>query len=400
MALTMRRWLAATFVLCAVALVVVLRDDAIVPGRNIYDPYRQREVLAGTHVGRVSERLRFVQIVDSVRASLPRATPASRVIMANAVPAGAVRVLNELVKSIARNRPAVPLVPVDLVFLVDTAPGVLGESRFGFGGSLRADYVLPRDSMGRCLVIGRVRVPAATSRGYYSNLLSNITQRRLLGPCGFFETFGVPSASVRRWLDDRDWGTALVSVSDTPYGPWAPTTPWYAEGFFDEWSLDYRSRVAMSRDGFLCAAGSAAACDSAMLQPARATTRALREATLWEANIVSPIWALDAADRDWVWNWNATVLGPRQSTVMAEMARTLGRERFHRFWTSTEPVTTAFARQAGQTMGEWTSAWAARMYSSPSRGPGVSPFALLIAVAVTAISLTYAIGRTARRQVA
>lgn len=400
MALNLRRWLAAAIVLCGVALIVILRDASPRETQNYDDDFRRREARAGEHVSVASERLRFLRLLDSVQLSLARPTMASRVVYGGDVPPNALRVLHQLVETVARDRPATPRIPVDLVFIVDTAPGALGSARAGFMGTVRTDYVLPRDSGDRCVVIGRVRVATAGGRAYYSSLLSAASQRRLLGPCGFFETFGLPSAPIRHWLDAASWSTALVSPSTSAYAAWRPSIPWFAEGIFGEWSFGFRLRAALSQNGFLCAAGSVLACDSVLLERTVPGARRLREARLWENRIVSPIWGVDASDRDWVWYRNAAPLGPRQSTVLAEMARTLGQEQFQRFWTANEPVQTAFERTAGMRLGIWGSAWASRMYSRPARGPGVSASALLIAAGVVALSLAYSIARSTRRQVA
>lgn len=404
MALTIRRWLSLAAILCGVAVIVLLREPAPSRRGNEDSALRQRESLAGQHVARAWERLRLAQLLDSLRRTVPApsAGASSRVIFARNLPPEATRALGVLLAIVAPARPTTPRVPVDLVFLVDTAPGPSAAGRFGFGSAMRADYVLPGDSVRRCVVIARVRVmrtpDGRSARGSYSALLSPGVRSRLLGPCGFYEWFGMPGPTVSAWLGARGWDLALASSWKSAYPAWTPREYWYSSSFLVPWSPNMRLRMATTTAGYSCATGTVRVCDSLVASAPRARPREFREAALWDGSVVSPAWSLDVDRQPWVWNWNSTQLGPRETTLLAEVARALGPDRFASFWATGRPLREAFREATGMGVGEWTADWAQRAYGRPEKGPAIPVVSLLVAVALSAVSLGYALTRAARRQ--
>jgi hypothetical protein len=113
---------------------------------------------------------------------------------------------------------------------------------------------------------------------------------------------------------------------------------------------------------------------------------------------VSPRTGLDVFDRYWWWR-NAEELGPREWTILAEMARTLGPERFRRMWHSDQPVREAFRSEAGMELGDWTRDWSQRLYGDQGRGPGISAFSALMALALAAVAFGFALATVQRRRV-
>lgn len=407
MALTFYRWVGLAAILCGVALVVLIREPAQSRRDNEDKVLREREQLAGRHVAQAWERLRLLQLLDSVRRTMPApgvgGTTASRVMFGRGVPPEAVRAANVLLTTMAPARPATPRVPVDLVFLVDTAPSVSASPRFTLGTALRADYVLP-DAGGdarRCLVIARVRVPRTPpgARASYSRLLVSAVRSRLLGPCGFYEWFGMPGPTVGAWLDARGWDIALASSWNSAYPAWTVRSYGYLGDFLGMWSPGMRLRMATTPAGYACATGDARVCDSLVVSAPGVHAGVLREARLWDGRVVSPAWGVDVGDwMSWIWYSNATQLGPRQSTLLAELARTAGPERFARFWTTRLPLRDALREATGSGAGEWTAGWAERAYGRPERGPSVALLPVLLAASLTAAGIAAALATSSRRQ--
>jgi len=397
MALTPVRWITLAIALCGVALVVTLREGTPANRERNQDDYRLRANIAGSHLSNAAERLRTAQLIDSVRSALPVGTDSSRYIIARNVPPVAAGVVHDLMRDISRGRPRTPRVPTDVVFIVDTGSAVPGTTRLWYNGAVRTDYAVSRDVGGRCLVVVRLSLRYTNQRWLYNALLSADARRRLLGPCGFVESFGLPSRSIRTWLDSRDWDVALTSLATTANPPWNPPVPWFENTFLGAWSMDFRVRRATSLTGYACAAGSLGDCDVVLLDGNRRV--GAREARLWEDSLVSPTWGLDMNDRDYLWYWFAPELGPRGSTLLSEIARSLGHDAFQRFWLSERSVETAFREQAGVSLSEWVVGWARRMYASPHRGPGTPPTGMAMGLIFAAVSVGAALARAARRQI-
>ena len=97
--------------------------------------------------------------------------------------------------------------------------------------------------------------------------------------------------------------------------------------------------------------------------------------------------------------WYHRPFGRRESFLLAEMVRSLGRERFAHFWTSNETVPVAFEQTAGEPLEQWTSRWAASQYGQvPPRGPGMTSWAWLMSGALIIIALLITARASGRRQ--
>jgi hypothetical protein len=171
---------------------------------------------------------------------------------------------------------------------------------------------------------------------------------------------------------------------------------------FSDWGL----REALTSRGFACVAGNEHACDSAILDSLRFTERpspfadiAGRNATLWGNGIVSLSAGLDNLRDNW-WFVFPRDLGPRDWTVLGEMARTLGANRFQQFWSSRQPPRDAFLSATGFELGAWTHAWAERTYGAQGSGPGVTATQVLLSLLVAGAAIAVALVASRRRQVA
>lgn len=92
-------------------------------------------------------------------------------------------------------------------------------------------------------------------------------------------------------------------------------------------------------------------------------------------------------------------LGRREPFLLADMVRTLGRERFARFWTSGDAVPVAFEKAAGEPLEQWTSRWIVAQYGPvPPRGAGLNVRGGFTSIVLVLLALGTALGVNARRQ--
>jgi hypothetical protein len=405
MALTLWRWVALSAVLCGIVTIAILREPKA-SRRNKYDasPFEERENLTRSHVSTASERLRLLAILDSLRPVMRNGAPGqSRVFMSSNLRPNLRRVLELLIDRIAPARPSRPVTPVDVMFVLDTSREMRGVPSAGFGGIMRADYLLPRpNSSDRCVVLARLKAfedPKAFRR-LYAGLLGDATRARLLGPCGFYEWFGIPGPQIDSWLRVRGWNLGLASAWDSPYPRWNPRRWWSRydrSGIFGTWPV----REVMTHRGFACAAGSEVSCDMAVVEGPSPGADVIMSVKVWSTGIVSPRASVNPVDRlaGW-WYQSSEELGPREWTILAEMARTLGPDRFAKMWRSDLPIREAFRAAAGMELGDWTQEWSQRLYGPQGRGPGIPTLSAIMGLAVAVVAFAFALVMVQRRQVA
>ena len=412
MALTLPRWIALAVIGFAIAAVAILRE-ASPHSRNVEwgGDARVRDDRALRHVGRAVERFRVLQLRDSIRSALgPSNSTQFRAGLSRAFDPKLRQVLQALVTYVQLERPVHPVVPIDLAFVYDTAPGFKGIPRAGINGILTADYVLPRPGTpDRCLVIARVKRIGERGESHprvFARMLGDPVRIRLLGPCAFYERFGAPGPRIDRWMQQQAWSIGLLSSWNDSMPRWRSGRMWFesmARGtLFSDWGL----RDAMTLRGFACVAGNERSCESAVLDSLRFAERpnrfadiSGRNATFWASGIVSLSAGLDNFRDNW-WFVVPRDLGPRDWSVLGEMVRTLGAARFQQFWTSNETPRDAFRSAAGVELGAWTRAWAERTYGAQGKGPGVTASQLLLSLLVAGAAIAGALLATRRRQVA
>ena len=408
MALTTTRWILVGLIGLLLVAVGSLQEPVPRFGNRVpRTVLTARATHAGEQLGIAAERYRILQLRDSVRSAMgPASSSQSRLAMARDLNPQVQRVLQRLMEHVDARRPQQPRVSVDVAFVLDTAQGIGGASRAGFDGILVGDYVLPRpNSNERCLVLARTKDLGEWGMKHpyaYANararLLSDATRLKLLGPCAFYEQFGSPGPQIDRWLQDQRWSLGLLSSWETPFPAWESQRGWYENLFSGTLFMNWGLRRTISPRGFACAAGDVAACERAILARPEASSLLRPRTTLW-SGVVSTGEGFDV-DRDSWWNARARELGPRDWTILAEMVRTLGPERFAQFWRSTLPPRDAFQAAAGQDIGSWTRDWALRLYGHQARGPGLSGTEALVAGALGILALAFALAASARRQVA
>jgi hypothetical protein len=391
MALTLGRWIAIALTGFALTPVVIL-SDANPPGWQPSERDRlvERNRVAETNLRRAADHLRTMRLRDSL----------ARVATSGSVPfqigAGFDRVSRALIESLVADaradRALAAKIPATVFFVLDTVTEVAGHPRaVGSRGALAIDYVLPDDSSRHCIVIARVR-SSTTRRLYEAELRNRISRERLLGPCAYFEHFGAPGDSIRRWLDERGWQFAQRSSWNTAPAPWLDGIP----------DSSYRSRIdlayVMGSSGRACAGGRDEACAEAVLTRVmlddRHTSPKLR------AGVLSPGLYNPFVHGDNGWLTRSWPLGEREWTLLSDMVRSLGAERFERFWASDLPPDRAFQAASGVPLPTWTREWIETTYHPQATGPALPAGATGFAALMLVVALGFAIGAARRRQMA
>lgn len=398
MALTLGRWLAIALVGFLLAPVVILGDADVSEWRpTARDRLVDRSRVAETNLRHATDQLRILQLRDSLaRSATARGWPAF------AIDAAFDRSSRILIDSIVAAVHAGGAkgaggagdarIPASVFFVLDTVTEVRGYPRATRSrGALAVDYVLPAGSSQRCIVIARAR-PVTTRRLFEAELRSRIIRERLLGPCAYFERFGAPGAAVRRWLDDRGWQFAQRSVWNVPPVRWLDGMP----------DSSYRSRIdldyVMSSSGRACAGGRDEACVQALVSQSSGADR--WTAMRLDAGVLSSGFFNPFVHGDNFWFARAWPLGAREWTLLSDMVRSLGPERFEQFWTSDLPLDQAFPAAAGVSMAAWTRDWIETTYHPQATGPALPAGATGFAALMLIVALGLTIVAARRRQMA
>jgi len=205
-------------------------------------------------------------------------------------------------------------------------------------------FALPPATDGnRCVALVRLR-------GSTSAHLNALRSQSLIGTCGFFAAFGNPGAGMAQWLAAARF--RLARQSD-----WTVARPP---------ATDESSIYSLSRPAGECLTGSSSRCDDALLTnaaagqlvglPARRLAWVLDPGTSWDVPSVrrEPI-----------------TLGSADGQFMADVARSLGPERFKTFWQGAGSPTVAFRAAAGMELSQWTQQWLTRTYGAVEARPRV-----------------------------
>ena len=395
MALTFPRW-AAIFLAGALVIVVAIWRETPPDDVNRMPPptTETRRSIAQRHLSDAANRLRILQLRDSVRRSL--GTPAdsrSRLVIGGSLTAER-PVLERAAELVPQ--PSQGGVPVDVAIVSDSGSLIAGINS-NKGSRMSPAYVLPDSRSARCMVIVRYSSFGATTadrRLFARRLFAEYRRDRMVGPCAYYAAFGHPGPQIRQWLERHDWSIGIV-------GDWsAAPDPWQDDAgpprlllAFDP-QFDWRFRAITSPEHLRCTAGDVDECERLIAEglPPR---RSLHEFSVNWGQIVDP-----SGNRPAYWRMMYTPFGPREDWVLAEMVRTLGPERFRKFWTSNAGPAEAFRSATGTTLGDWTREWSERTYGPQVRGPGVPlsviGWSLLVAGLALAFAMATARGRVVR----
>jgi hypothetical protein len=196
-----------------------------------------------------------------------------------------------------------------------------------------------------------------------------------LGPCAFYAAFGAPGREIGRWLRGRRFDLALIpqwapGVLSGRYDFLVPQRrqPWF-------WGQVY----SYSPDGVACLAGRPQRCQDAVLGSVEAPGSA------------TPV----VTTAKW-WQRQALVAGHR---YLAHVARSVGSERFLRFWNSELPVDTALAEALRKPVGEWTRRWQAELVPPIQLGPAPGAGSALLGLLLAAVAVGIVLRTVVRREV-
>jgi hypothetical protein len=392
MALTPIRWLAALIGGCLIVAVIAIRPvpQAVRPD----DPavtFGEREYRYAVEANQAAGRLRLALLLDSIRAVAARSpmTPI-RTFRDAAIPAIARTSLDSLAARAVRPVRDSGKIGIDIVFLFDTLSSLRGANPRPY--STVVDYVLPRRSDERCVALVRIGPGLDLRREIVRTFPSTSAANRLLGPCAYYRTFGMPGRQIDGWLRNRGWAFAGASS-------WTHAVPALGEGnynsanfmFFRPGFFDWRPSVVQ------CGAGVTSSCEHGVLDGHGVVDRRGAPA-LWQGNILYHAYSwLNAPGYS---NSDASLLGPKESFLLADMVREMGRDRFAKFWTSNDSVPAAFQSATSESLGVWTSRWAVETYGRMSRGPTITASTALVATVLFLLGVYVAIRVSAGRQYA
>lgn len=411
MALTIERWLLLAGVACAMVWFSLLAriQPADKPETSDF-PFRfappPPNPLQATErqLGRTNDRLRLLEIRDSIaHVAAEKPTPFTLLIDSAFAPATRARLEAAITKqwsqlTVGGDRRTVVAVVVDTT----RRPHALPRSRqMGYSIPITAFPPSPNTG-GACvsmIVLNRAfdRGAGEMSRQVATNLSSSETVQALLGTCALIAKFGEPGPGVSRWLFDVSWTPSRLAAWNDEPSPW--------NGFINRWRLfggpvdmlalaadpAWQIRKYVAPSGVGCMAGQREKCRTILLGTPRAPLD-----SAWRAGVVSTSGTnLDA----FYLPQKPTPLGPADGLVVSEMVRTLGPERFEKFWRSALPVEEAFKSAADQDIESWTREWARRMYGAATVGPAVSDLGLGTGLVVLAAGLGVAVIIGTRRRV-
>lgn len=382
MALTLRRWIIIAITGFAILPVLLLRDFQQRPfeRQSIRDRLANNAARARRHQVRLAEALSLIRLHDSVRAVLPR-SGSGHTIVDPRIPERYRTQVAALLSDVARLRPEQPRGAVDVAVVLDSAQTFGGHLRNRTNVVLAVEYFAPSDASGRCVVIARIN----STRAWNNNMSSLDARERFMGPCAFYEAFGSPGPRIKGWLDNRSW---LVAQ----YGP-------HTAGGGGGWFRSYRGapedmRSWMSSSAFRCLVGNDSACVTAALVPS-----AYERRLVGLSGALLPPEPHREVNVPW-WRWErAPGFGPRQASLLGDMSRALGDEKFLAFWRSSLEPMDAFREASGRDFPPWVREWMAGHYPPQETGPtttrGSVAFALLILVAGVGLAILAATRRQA-----
>lgn len=225
-----------------------------------------------------------------------------------------------------------------------TRPGERAANRRPLEGRLPFDLAqaLPEATDGRrCVALVRLR---SASPDAITRLLRAAP---LLGPCGFFATFGAPGDGIRAWLGSVGYAVARRSNWDVPRAPAMDASAVYGLPETAGWCL------TGDRTGCLAGLGLGAVHTPSAVRAPRSASSGDAEA---RGGVIDPGLAHPGG-----------ALGEEEGRLLADLVRDLGPERFARFWTSPAAPDSALIEASGEELSAWVGRWVARTYGAEMR---------------------------------
>jgi hypothetical protein len=385
MALTPFRWAALLIIGMLGVFLVVSRDLTLfqpTEAQLAEERMRYQMSIQSNRATTLVRNYRMAHLADSLRARGVVREP-MRVSYGTVAPEFRT-VLDSALVSVRERVGASPVMGVDVVALTDTTR--IAGTR-AWTSDVSQFFVLPTRPGDRCIVVlpfGTPRTPQWTL-----NILKRDEVRdQILGPCAYYAAFGMPGDSVRHWMLRR--GVTLAQGGSWIRNP-PPVRPQYYSSYYDTAGF-YPNPPAVyfsySGRGIQCLIGETSACERAIVEEsAEYRQRAVGSAVRTSSGLGTVVG----------WYTSGTSFSGRETELFADMVRSLGRERFAQFWTSSEPVETAFQRASGMPMGEWLTTWANEGVPPFKRGPTIPSGTLGAGIGVIALCIALAIAASRRR---
>jgi hypothetical protein len=407
MAFGLRYWVGALGVGCAAAtaLALPLSDDfsGTVVGTELDEmrrgyaamglltPEREHYLALGQELQATSEALRRIRWVEAATA-LSRGAADRTVPLVVGVPeqrhdggefdpaaveALATRVAEEL-RVIGAPRPAAALG----VFLVSSSSerGTVTD-RYLTALSNRVEwYAGTRDGRPYCITLRASARPTEEDLTTYSWRAAGPLERtEILGPCGFYARYGMPSATIQRWMQGPGGALAAEREEGERVMPENP-----------EPKLYFGRRADIEVAGLVfegCMVGRAATCEAILLE--EHSERYDRAEAYEPAIMAAGVPLLDGRPTARNTGLLAQVASAR---LLDQLEEQFGSEAFAEFWHSDLPVADAFTAAFGVTPADWGREWTRSVYGEAARAavlPGLGESALglfYVAIAVFAVS--------------
>lgn len=332
-------------------------------------------------------RYRMMRILDSANRVMAasRDTGKVRLFIDGAIPRATAVVIDSTVRRAQAAKVSGPVrTGVDVFFAFDTARFERGVMRGPVYG-VDARYGLPQATGERCRVYARMGGMPSAAAGV-RDLQSQAAVEHLLGPCAYYAAFGQPGPRVREWLIAGGWRYTID-------GSWTSTT-WRSTRLSQrDQSIFKGPSLALywlnpRTGGFRCSKGEADQCElaSRSFPAVRGSARAVGDATV----------GTNVGSRRWI----QSGLGDRGSELLADVVRTIGREKFEAFWTSPDSVHVAFEKATGRRWTAYLSGWMKEKYGTIESGPRLSGFALGSGALIVVLSIGAALWFTVNRRYA
>lgn len=384
MALTLRHWVAGTVLVCAAVAVAKLPPSE--PPRATYEPPWRNLGPARRRVERLHTQIRDAQrelgaaeyrtaLLRTVRAAAPRPGAPPVLVTALKFPPATRRAIEEQLGAIWRE-----IGPTS----GDIAIGVVVNDQG------MAMQILPPATDGHLCAVAipvewtlrwMVRSPEPPRPDQLQPWLRNG-----LGPCAFYAAFGRPGAGVEGWLLARGFDLAIdmdwISPpgADTEFNQGVGVAPKLRVRPF--WERD--DRYGASLDAVACNAWNLARCHAALFDPDTAVL--YRERRRDPPGVITRSW----------WRSRGPLYGG--SSYLADLVRTVGRERFQAFWSSPAPVDSAFLSGVGTPIEVWTARWEGERMGALPLGSRIRPLSVLLGLLAAGLCVAGGAYFAGRRQ--
>lgn len=255
---------------------------------------------------------------------------------------------------------------IGVLVFTDTATRVDGARLpWGYNAGLNVSTTIlrpTRETGGRCVAVIRI------GHLVLSGASAMPSDHPLLDGCAYYDAFGAPGPQIEAWMDSTNGGFARV-LSFAPLDSAAIQAMHWR--FFDFWY----SSATFTR----CAGNDLASCAALLRTPS-----VNKYWSYWRDNSVpAPVEALEIPQR-------ATGFG---ATLLDEMVREIGPERFQRVWTSPKSLDSAYFDATGEQASAWVHA---RAVATTGGGYRIGPLPTLTSAILTLVTIACVLALSVR----